>query len=71
MKLIFMIGFMCFPPDAYNPKPICTPLQQPHETVAECIKQGNDLDKILKEEGIKHYHFRCVEYDNNNKNHGT
>jgi len=70
MKLIYLIGFMCFPPDAYN-ELTCTPLKQQHETVAKCIKQGNDLDEILKDEGIRDYHFKCVEYDNNNKNNGA
>lgn len=69
MKLIYLLGFICFPPDAYNPEPICTTIQQRYETVSDCIKYGNELNIILKEEQIKDYHFRCKEYDSNNKNY--
>jgi len=69
MKLIFLIGVICFPPDNHNPQPMCTSIVQQYTTAEECIYNGQKINNILIEQKVNDYYLRCKEYDSHNKNY--
>ena len=53
-KSIFLVGYFCVNTD-------CVSVNQKHDNLDKCEKQGMELHLLMKEYDINKYRFSCVD----------